>query len=356
MVNPFRQWFERSFSNPQVAVLLVLLALGAIVIGFASRILAPLMISLVFAYLLDGMMDLLQRWRLSRLLSFAVVYPGFLIAVLVALLVLAPLMAAQITDFLGELPDIFSRGQALLAQLPDKYPQYFSEQQMDGVISSLRSEVVQIAQDMLSTLLSSIGGFITALIYLVLVPLLIFFFLKDKEVLLRWCGSLLPRKENRELTTRIWAEVNQKISGYIRGKLIEILVVWFVTWIVFQVLGLNYAPLLSFLVGISVVIPFLGAAVVTIPVALVGYAQWGLTSDFLYVMTAYVVIQFLDGNILVPLLFSEIVNLHPIAIISAVLIFGGLWGIWGVFFAIPLATLVNAVLKAWPRGGVQSAQ
>lgn len=335
--------------------MLALLVVGAVVIGFASRILAPLMIGLVLAYLLDGLVELLQRSRFSRFFSLTLVYAGFVAAVILVLLVLAPLMAQQIADFLRALPLIFSRGQELLAQLPEKYPQYFDEQQIQGVISSMRNEVAHIAQSMLTTLLSSVGGFITALIYLVLVPLLVFFFLKDKSLLLGWCANLLPRKENRMLTTRVWREVNQKISGYIRGKLIEILIVWFVTWIVFQLLGLQYALLLSFLVGISVVIPFLGAAVVTIPVALVGYAQWGLTSDFLYVMIAYAVIQFLDGNLLVPLLFSEIVNLHPIAIISAVLIFGGLWGIWGVFFAIPLATLVHAVLKAWPRGGAAAA-
>ena len=64
---------------------------------------------------------------------------------------------------------------------------------------------------------------------------------------------------------------------------------------------------------------------------------------------AYAIIQALDGNLLVPLLFSEVVNLHPVAIILAILVFGGLWGFWGIFFAIPLATLVKAVLNAWPR-------
>jgi len=66
-------------------------------------------------------------------------------------------------------------------------------------------------------------------------------------------------------------------------------------------------------------------------------------------MLAYAVIQLLDGNVLVPVLFSEVVSLYPVAIIIAVLVFGGIWGFWGVFFAIPLATLVNAVLRAWPR-------
>ncbi|MDO6748829.1 AI-2E family transporter, partial [Gilvimarinus sp. 1_MG-2023] len=101
-------------------------------------------------------------------------------------------------------------------------------------------------------------------------------------------------------------------------------------------------------VGLSVLVPYIGAAVVTIPIALVGYMQWGWNNDFFYLMTVYGIIQALDGNVLVPLLFSEVVNLHPVAIIVAVLVFGGVWGFWGVFFAIPLATLLKAVIQSWP--------
>jgi putative permease len=122
-----------------------------------------------------------------------------------------------------------------------------------------------------------------------------------------------------------------------------------VAWIAFRFLGLQYAVLLAALTGVSVVIPYVGATVVTLPVALVAYFQFGLTPQFYYVMLAYAVIQFLDGNLLVPLLFSEVVNLHPVAIIAAILFFGGLWGLWGVFFAIPLATVIQAILRAWPR-------
>jgi putative permease len=111
---------------------------------------------------------------------------------------------------------------------------------------------------------------------------------------------------------------------------------------------LNYSMLLAVLVGLSVIIPFIGAAVVSVPVAMIAYFQWGWSSEFAYLLLVYGIIQALDGNLLVPLLFSEAVNLHPIAIIMSVLVFGGLWGLWGVFFAIPLATLVKAVLDAWP--------
>ena len=189
---------------------------------------------------------------------------------------------------------------------------------------------------------------VTVLVYLVLVPILVFFFLKDSQTLTAWTVSHLPRE--RRLMRVVWTEMNQQIANYIRGKAVEILIVGAVTYISFAILGVNYAALLAVLVGLSVLVPYIGATVVTIPVALIGLFQWGLGNEFMVLMIVYAVIQALDGNVLGPILFSEAVNLHPVAIIAAVLIFGGLWGFWGVFFAIPLATLFKAVLYAWPRG------
>ena len=192
------------------------------------------------------------------------------------------------------------------------------------------------------------------LIYLVLVPISVFFFLKDKDQLLEFFGSLLP--QNRPLLDAVGAEMNEQLGNYVRGKAIEILIVGATTFVTFTVLGLNYAALLGVVVGLSVLIPFVGAAVATLPVFIVGVIQFGWSWDLGLVMIAYGILQFLDGNVLVPLLFSEVVDLHPITIIVAVLAFGGLWGVWGVFFAIPLATLIKAIYKAWPRQAEAQAQ
>ncbi|HDR1358166.1 TPA: AI-2E family transporter, partial [Pasteurella multocida] len=156
----------------------------------------------------------------------------------------------------------------------------------------------------------------------------------------------LPR--NRTLASSVWKEMQQQIANYIRGKLFEIIIVTAVTYAIFIFFNLNYSLLLAVAVGLSVLVPYIGAVLVTIPIALVAVAQFGITPTFWYIITAYVISQILDGNLLVPFLFSEAVNLHPLTIIIAVLIFGGLWGFWGVFFAIPLATLVKAVVNAWP--------
>jgi putative permease len=190
---------------------------------------------------------------------------------------------------------------------------------------------------------------------MILLPLMVFFFLKDKGMILRWLADFLP--EERRLLRTVWAELDIKIASYVRGKVIEVLIIWSASYIAFAIMGLNYAMLLSLAVGLSVIIPYVGATVVTIPVALIAFFQWGFTSEFGWLMAIYGFIQFLaiygfiqflDGNLLVPLLFSEVVNLHPVAIIVAVVFFGSLWGVWGVFFAIPLATLIQAIIKAWP--------
>jgi len=180
-----------------------------------------------------------------------------------------------------------------------------------------------------------------------LMPLLVFFFLKDKDRLLHWATGFLP--EDRRLASEVWQEVDLQIGNYVRGKVWEIFIVWTVSYVTFAVLGLDFAILISLFVGLSVLVPYIGATVMGLPVMLIGYFQWGWGPQLAYATVAYLVIQLLDGNLLAPLLLSEVVNLHPIAIIVAILVFGGMWGFWGVFFAIPLATLVQALLKALSR-------
>ena len=194
---------------------------------------------------------------------------------------------------------------------------------------------------------SSVVNLLTAIVYMILVLLLVFFMIKDKTKILNWLASFLPRE--RGLTTSVWHEVNDQVGNYVRGKFWEIVIVGVVTWVVFALLGVEFAILLAVITGLSVLIPYVGAAAVTVPVALIGFVQWGFSWEFAWLMIAYGIIQALDGNLLAPLLFSEVVNLHPIAIIVAILIFGGIWGFWGVFFAIPLATVVQAVIRAWPK-------
>ena len=346
MANAIRVWFDRNFSDPQVIGLAAVLVAGFAIIYLAGEMLAPVIASIVIAYLLEGLIGLLERKRVPRFVAVLVVFVVFMTVLFLVIFGLLPLLSRQATQLLQQLPAMLGRGQELLLALPHQYPDLFSEQQVIDLIAQIRAEAVRIGQQAVEASLSSVLGLLTILVYLILMPLMVFFFLKDKTAIIGWMTGFLP--EDRRLAGQVWADVDVQIGNYVRGKFIEIVIVWAVTYVTFALMGLQFSMLLGVLVGLSVVIPYVGAVTVTFPVAVVGYFQWGFSSDFAYVMAAYAIIQALDGNVLVPLLFSEVVNLHPIAIIVAVLVFGGLWGFWGIFFAIPLATLVQAVLKAWP--------
>lgn len=348
------EWFRRFAADPQAVVLVMILVAGTGVILFMGRMLAPVLAAIIIAYLLEGLVERLQHLGLPRLPAVLVVFTLFCGFVLVLVIGLLPLITRQLTQLVQQLPNMILKGQELLLDLPARYPRFITEEQVRTIIASLRAEIANFGQVVLSWSLASVVGFITIAIYLFLVPLLVFFFLKDKNRILDWFRGFLPI--HYSLTKQVWHEVDLQIGNYVRGKFWEILIVWSVSYATFAYMNLQFAMLLGFMVGLSVLVPYIGAAVVTLPIALVGYFQWGLGLDFYWLMGAYAVIQFLDGNVLVPVLFSEVVDLHPIAIIVAVLVFGGLWGFWGLFFAIPLATLLQAVLKAWPRHQVMESQ
>lgn len=340
-------WFRRYLSDPQL-VFLTLLVIGVLgVVLTLGNMLAPVLASIVIAYLLEGLVGSLQRLGWPRLPSVLLVYLSFLLFLTLVLFGVLPLASRQVTELVQQLPVMITEGAKALTELPEHYPELVTADQIAQLITAIRAEVLSFGQRVLSWSMASVAGLITILVYLILMPLLVFFFLKDKEVILEWFKGYMPR--HRGIADTVWADVDRQISNYVRGKFWEILIVWAVSYVAFLVFELRYAMLLALLVGLSVIIPYIGATLVTVPVLLVAWFQWGWSSEFAWLAGAYFIIQALDGNVLVPLLFSEVVNLHPVAIIVAILVFGGVWGFWGVFFAIPLATLVQAILSAWPR-------
>ena len=348
MLDNIRSWFHRYFSDYEALVLLFLLVAGFAIILTMGTMLAPVFAALVLAFLMQGVVSWLQSKGMSHGLSVGLVFVVFVSVLVVALLLLVPLVWQQVSGLLNELPKMVSHGQGWVRELPEHFPMFVSEAETAAITESINGFIAGLGQWALSFSLANLTNAVALLVYLILVPILVLFFLKDKDLLLGWVGEMLPQK--RRVINQVATEMNSQIANYIRGKAIEIAIVGGVSFVLFAMLGLNYAALLAILVGLSVVIPYIGATVVTIPVALIGLFQWGFGQSFAILMIAYLLIQALDGNVLVPLLFSEAVNLHPVAIIVAVLVFGGFWGFWGVFFAIPLATLLKAVMNAWPRG------
>jgi putative permease len=345
MFELLKAWKDRHFSDPQRVILGIMLLTGAAMIYFLGSLLTPVFIAIIIAYLLDGMVALLQRFRLPRLAAVSIVFSVFLVSMVVMILWLLPLTVRQISQLVQQLPGMLSMIQYQLLQLPTSYPELISENQVKQVIDFLNAGISTLGRRVLTLSFASVVGLLHLVVYLVLVPFMVFFLLKDKTTILAWGRRFLP--DNMDLTESVWQEANVQVTNYIRGKGWELLIIWGISYAVFRLLGLQFSLLISLFVGLSVIIPYIGVTVMGFVMALVAFIQWGWSSDFAWAMVAYAVIQILDGNVLAPLLLSGVVNLHPVAIVVAVLLFGGVWGLWGLFFAIPLATLANAVVKAW---------
>jgi len=342
-----KNWYNRRFSDPQAMGLAAILLFGFIAIYFFSDLIAPLLVAIVLAYLLEWPVRLLnEKLKCPRLLATTLVIGTFTGLVFLVVLVLLPNLWTQMVNLLSDLPHMFNKFNEWLLSLPERYPDLIDTKTVESIFGTVKEKILGLGESALKLSLASLMNLVTLGIYAFLVPLMVFFLLKDKRQLMDGVSRFLPR--NRTLASAVWVEMQQQISNYIRGKLVEIFVVAAVTYMIFLIFGLNYPLLLAVAVGISVLVPYIGAVLVAIPVVLVAIFQFGDTHTFWYIVIAFVVSQLLDGNLLVPFLFSEAVNLHPLVIIIAVLIFGGLWGFWGVFFAIPLATLVKAVVNAWP--------
>ena len=343
LVNDF---FDRYFHDEESIILLLLLSAGLAVLLMLGSVLAPLIAAVIIAYLMQGLVNLLLRYGVSGRIAFLAVYTLFIGLFLVLLLYLMPRAWNQLRRLANEIPNLLTDWQTALMALPENYPSLFSEAQVQAFIEGLGGEIGGFGQTIVEYSLASLPSVFGWMIFLVLVPILVFFVMKDKDDLVLWVGNFLPR--NRPLMSRIWKEMDGQLSNYIRGKVVEIFLVGGVAYILFVIMGINYALLLSVLVGISVIVPYIGATAVTLPVMAVAYVQWGIGGEFYTILVGYLILQVVDGNVLVPVIFSEANDLHPVAIIAAVLVFGGIWGMAGVFFAIPLATFVKAIVNAWP--------
>lgn len=354
MINYLSTWYKRKFSDPESVTLFLLLLISFAVIYFVGHVMVPVLVAVVIAYLLDWPLVKLTDLGMSRLAATSIVLLLFISLSVAVMVGLVPIFWQQGSNLLTEVPEMIEQGKDFINTLPDKYPKLVSKEQIDMIMTNVDGGLIEIGQMALSVSFSTLRDLVALLIYVILVPLMIFFMLKDKDELVNSFKSLLP--STRRLITQVFSEMDIQIMNYIRGKLIELVIVGVATWLVLAVLDMRYAALIGLMVGISVLVPYIGAAVVTIPVVFIGLAQWGVSPEFWYAMIAYGIVQALDGNLLVPLLFSEAIDLNPVYIIIAVLFFGGLWGFWGVFFAIPLAALVKAVLSAWSSAQVEELQ
>tara|TARA_B100000900_G_scaffold125159_1_gene105616 strand:- start:2025 stop:3062 length:1038 start_codon:yes stop_codon:yes gene_type:complete len=342
MQSLLNKFTKRFFSNEESIYFAILLVFSFLFIIFFGNVLLPVIISIVIAFLLNGLMTGFENLKVSQNLSLTltlIVFFGFYLSLFMAL----PSIGTEINNLIQNLPSIVSSFQQTLMEMNN----YFSEEDIDLIFANLSNQINTLLSSALGQLAGTITLMFNAILYAIMIPLMVFFFLKDKKELLPIASFFLP-KENGFMQS-VFSEMNDQLFNYVTGKALEMIIIATASYALFAVLGLPYAVLIAILVGLSVIIPIFGAILVTVPVVLIGLYEWGLTENFYWLLGFYLLIQILDGNVLVPILFSSRNNLHPAVIIVAILFFGGIWGFWGLFFAIPLATFIKAIINSWPE-------
>lgn len=345
MIVLISNWFQRRFVGTELGSLALLVLVIILSFWLFGRLLAPVFVSIVLAYLLYGSVRQLEKWKFPHVLAVNLVFVIFLGLLIFGLFILMPLLWEQLTNLVNELPSKIKQLENYINTLSQQYPAYVSKEQMQQWTTAFQSDFARMGKVAVSFSISTISNVMLLIVYLVLVPLMVYFFVKDRDQILHWFSLLLPTR--RRLMRTVWLEVNDQIANYIRAKILEIIIVGLAATLAFFFFGLKYSVLLGVIVGLSVLIPYVGVIIVTIPVLVVAYFQWGFDIHFLYLTVVYSIIMIIDGNLLAPLLFSETMKLHPVAVIIAILVFGGLWGFWGIFFAVPLASVAKALMTAW---------
>lgn len=344
---PLQSWLRSRVADPQLVMLLLIVVGSAALLLLAAQFIAPILASIVIAWMFEGAAQLLQRAGLNRALIAAILTAVFVAVLAVLLFLLMPLLLGQIAQLARQLPSMFFGVQEMILTLPNRFPELFDQRQIEGIVAELSVDITLLGQELLRQSVTQLPTLATIGVYLFILPLLVFFFIRDSNEIRAWIGGFLP--DDRPLADAVWREIVVKMGGYVRGRLYEMLIVGAVCYAAFWALDLQFAALLAALSGASVLIPYFGAPLVGVPVAITAFAQWGFGPEFVWAMTIYTLIQTVDGTILGTLLLAGTVKLHPVAVMVAVLVFGDLFGFWGLVFAVPMASVVQVVLDAWRK-------
>lgn len=364
-----KRWYWRHFSQPGTIEFALVLFGAFLIVYYFMWLVGPIVVALCLSYCLDWAVRWgIRRFKISRFCASSIVMTLFVGLCVGLLLFVAPKILQQGSQFYQKAQE-FSQNASesadvtdenidevvatsiyeLIERMPEPLSSMVTREEIEIAVNDARASIMKNLTVIIKTqIMPSVMNVATWLMYMIVVPIFMFLMLANKHILQRRLRTyVLPN--NQELISVFWPRINAQIEGYIRGKLIHIFVITIVNTLAFLAFDLNFSFLLGFGVGLSVVIPYVGAAIITVPIVLIGLVQFGFSSIFFYLMAVYIVIQLLDSNVLTPFLFSKAMNLDAFSILAAIMIFGGLWGFWGVFLSIPLATFISTLIVHWPN-------
>jgi predicted PurR-regulated permease PerM len=336
---------------------LLFVAVSLALVFLLRDVLLPFLIAGLIAYLGDPIADKLERIGVSRTGSAVIVFLIFAFVFFIALLLLVPMIAAQIDLFMQVLPSYISWFQETVlpwfnAQLASKQGAEFEQ----GLQQALQQNW-QKAGNLFTALLANVTRSGLAVIgwfgSLVLIPVVAFYLLRDWDVLLAHIEDLLPRSQS-EKARRIARECDEVLSAFLRGQLLIMLALGMIYSVGLWLLGLDLGLLIGMAAGLASVVPYLGAAVgitAALVAAVVQFHDW---LPLLLVAAVFGFGQLVESLFLTPVLVGDKIGLHPVAVIFAVLAGGQLFGFIGILLALPVAAVMMVMLRHAHRSYRQS--
>ena len=292
-----------------------------------------LVIGMTIAIIFAPLMIEVYGWRANWFLTAAIAT--------LFLLIFIPLFINEANRYLSELPSLAVIAEPITDLLGDINA---PNESIEGAQSFL-SEITGFATDAVSFGISRLQDTANLFLSIILVPIFLFFWLWDTDTLSSGFSKLVPKK--RKFLVRVWNETNTNFQNYFKAKFIEVFVVAVTGSLMFWALGLNSPVLLGVSFGLSQLIPFFGPVFMTFPVLIVSLAQFGLDPYVIVILLFYALLQNIDGNIFLPFLMSGVVKLPAVVVLLSVFLFGAIFGIWGVFFAVPIASFIKSLLDNW---------
>ena len=335
--------------NLKSGVLLAILGLVLLTFYQLLPILSPFLVSILLAYMGDPVVDLLERYKLSRTWGVVVVFVVLSLIMTVLLLGLIPMIGRQLVSLYGLTPQLIDWLQH------SALPWLQTTVGLDADVSSLNEikkmftenldKTTDIAQLLLSQVTASSMAFLGWLANMLLIPVVTFYLLRDWDILVAKMRRLLPR-QNENLVVQLIAECHEVLGAFMRGQLLVMLALGIVYAVGLTSIGLELGLLIGLLAGLASLVPYLGF-VVGISAALVaGLFQFGLDPyPLIGIVAVFSIGQALEGMLLTPLLVGDRIGLHPVAVIFAILAGGQLFGFTGVLLALPVAAVIMVLLR-----------
>lgn len=323
----------------RMSFLIVIFVFFILFVIFLPIFLTPILLSIIFAYILMPIVNFLEKHSIPRGISVLIIY------ILVAYVLFISLQSSylrlfdQFSGLETDIPKIVDEQLQNIQNFENKYSETYS------IIKNFDSvnKIKLFFKHSYDAVLVNTPRWISSIFYLfVFIPFFTFFFVKDARKIRNWILGVLPNKFF-ESGLQIMYDINKSMTHYIQGRIWEAFIVAIITYIGLLILGVKYAILLAVIAGFLNLIPYVGPLVAVVPGLLIAYYY---SNSLWYVFLTgcvYGVAQLLDTILIIPVLFSRIINIHPVIVVMLIVVGGYFLGVLGMVFAVPVYSIIKAV-------------